>query len=134
MAPTPDDNMALVRGVLLFIFAGVLMVVGALLAGALIRRRVDMPQKGEPYECGEPTVGPGWVQFDLRFYVIGLVFVIADVIAMLFYPWAVVMKQFGVEALLILAAFFVVIGVGYVYLWRFGYLDWVRSDAQKHHA
>ncbi len=128
MPPQPVTDPALtVQGFLLFILAGVLMILGALLLGAVVRRRILHPVKGAPYECGETAIGQSWVQFDLRFYVAALIFVIFDVEIALFYPWAVVYKSAGVAGLIDMLVFFAVLVVGYLYLWKFGYLDWVRS-------
>jgi NADH-quinone oxidoreductase subunit A len=117
----------LVVGLLLFVLGGVAVALGGLLVGRLARRRLPHPQKDEPYECGEPTIGPSWVQFDLRFYVVALVFIVFDIEIALFYPWAVVYRQAGIAALWDMLFFFGVIVVGFLYLWRFGYLDWVRA-------
>jgi len=121
----------LLQGLLIFVAAGTLMILVALLVGALIRRRLPHRVKGEPYECGEPPIGESWVQFDLRFYVVALVFVIFDVEIALFYPWAVVYKDSGMAGLIDMLFFFGVLVVGYLYLWRFGYLDWVRAASSQ---
>jgi len=117
----------LVIGLLIFVVAGIGMSLGALLIGKLVRTRLPHPEKGASYECGEPAIGPSWVQFDLRFYVVALVFLIFDIEVALFYPWAVVYKDAGIAALWDMLFFFGVIVVGFLYLWRFGYLDWVRA-------
>ena len=117
----------LVLGILLFLLGGVGVAFGGLMVGRFVRRKLPHPQKGVPYECGEPAVGSSWVQFDLRFYVVALVFLIFDMEIALFYPWAVVYRQGGVAALWDMLFFFGVIVVGFLYLWRFGYLDWVRA-------
>ena len=117
----------LVIGLLIFVVAGIGMSLGALLIGKLVRTRLPHPEKGAAYECGEPTIGTNWVQFDLRFYVVALVFLIFDIEMALFYPWAVVYRDAGVAALWDMLFFFGVIVVGYLYLWRFGYLDWARA-------
>jgi len=114
-------------GLLIFVIAGIAMSFGALLIGKLIRTKLPHPEKGATYECGEPSIGSSWVQFDLRFYVVALVFLIFDIEVALFYPWAVVYRDAGVAALWDMLFFFGVIVVGYLYLWRFGYLDWVRA-------
>ncbi len=130
MTPQPVTDPALtVQGLLIFIIFGILMVLVALLMGGLVRRRISHTVKGEAYECGEPAIGPSWVQFDLRFYVVALVFIIFDVEIALFYPWAVVYKTAGVAGLLDMLFFFGVLVVGFLYLWRFGYLEWVRSTS-----
>lgn len=117
----------LVLGLLIFFAAGIGMSLGALLIGKLLRTSLPHPHKGAAYECGEPAIGPGWVQFDLRFYVVALVFLIFDIEVALFYPWAVVYRDAGVAALWDMLFFFAVLVVGYLYLWRFGYLDWIRA-------
>lgn len=114
---------------LLIILAGVAMIAGGLAVGALIRRRMPGRVKGAPYECGEIPVGSSWVQFDLRFYVAALLFIVFDVEIVLLYPWAVVFRSAGWVGLADLLFFVGVIALGFVFLWRFGYLDWVRSTA-----
>jgi NADH-quinone oxidoreductase subunit A len=85
MSPT-----ALVAYLLLFAGTAFGFVFAALTVGRLLRPRVPSPAKQEIYECGEPTIGPGFVQFDLRFYVVALLFLVFDVEAAFFFPWAVV--------------------------------------------
>jgi NADH-quinone oxidoreductase subunit A len=79
---------SVVAYLLVFAAAGFLVVFGALLIGSLLRPRAPRPEKLEPYECGEPTIGPGFVQFDLRFYVVALVFLVFEVEVGFFFPWA----------------------------------------------
>jgi NADH-quinone oxidoreductase subunit A len=75
---------------LLFVAVGIGFIFVHLMAGKLIRPNKPDPAKGTIYECGEPTIGSAWIQFDLRFYVIALLFVIFDVEVAFFFPWAVV--------------------------------------------
>ncbi len=121
----------IVIGLLLFGLGGIAIVFGGLIVGAIVRRRLPLPEKDMPYECGEPPIGQAWVQFDLRFYVVALVFLIFDIEIALFYPWAVVYGRVGLPALYDMLFFFGVIVMGFIYLWRFGYLDWVRSTASQ---
>ncbi len=136
-------------GVLIFVGAGIAFGFGALLVGKLVRPRNPSPLKREIYECGEPTIGPAWVQFDLRFYVVALLFVIFDVEIAMLYPWAVVYRDLirngwqqiisglesaqnlGKGAFWEMMFFFSLIVLGFLYLWRFGYLDWVRSAGRE---
>lgn len=74
----------------LFAGIGALFLLVNLLIGALVRPHNPTPEKLEIYECGEPTIGSSFVQFDLRFYVVALLFLIFDVEVALFFPWAVV--------------------------------------------
>src|SRR5580658_7532888 len=73
---------------LLFIAVGVGFIFVHLVAGKLIRPSKPDAEKKTIYECGEPTIGSAWIQFDLRFYVVALLFVIFDVEVAFFFPWA----------------------------------------------
>ena len=80
----------LVLFILIFLAAGGAVLGGNLLLGKIVRPHKPSPEKGAIYECGEPTIGSAWIQFDLRFYVVALLFVIFDVELAFFFPWAVV--------------------------------------------
>jgi len=81
---------SLVAYLVLFAGVGFAFVFASLLLGRFLRPNVPSDEKGRPYECGEPAVGSAWLQFDLRFYVVALVFLIFDVEAAFFFPWATV--------------------------------------------
>lgn len=134
----------LVAGMTIFALAGMAMGLGALIFGRLLRPNLPNPDKGESYECGEVAVGSSWVQFDLRFYVVALVFLVFDVEIALLYPWAVVfgggseaaadasaLDQIRHAALWDMLFFFAVLVVGFLYLWRFGYLNWVWTFGNR---
>jgi NADH-quinone oxidoreductase subunit A len=74
----------------LFAAVGLVFVFAALLIGRFVRAKVPTPSKLEIYECGETPIGPGFVQFDLRFYVVALLFIIFEVEVAFFFPWATV--------------------------------------------
>jgi NADH-quinone oxidoreductase subunit A len=76
--------------VALFVALGAAFLFVNLLVGWLVRPRLPNTEKLEVYECGEPTIGSSFVQFDLRFYVVALLFIIFDVEVALFFPWATV--------------------------------------------
>src|SRR5688500_8648468 len=78
---------------LLFLAVGTGFIFVHLVAGALIRPRKPGAEKGTIYECGEPTIGSAWIQFDLRYYVVALLFVVFDVEVAFFFPWATVFGQ-----------------------------------------
>jgi NADH-quinone oxidoreductase subunit A len=80
----------LVAYLALFTGLGVFFLFIHLMIGKLIRPYKPDPDKLTIYECGEPTIGSAWIQFDLRFYVVALLFVIFDVEVAFFFPWAVV--------------------------------------------
>ena len=75
---------------LLFILAGIGMLLVPLLIGRLLRPKLPSAEKDAIYECGEPTIGSSYIQFDLRFYTVALLFIIFDVEIAFFFPWALV--------------------------------------------
>lgn len=81
---------AIVAYLALFAGAAVLFLFANLVIGRLVRPRLPNTEKLEVYECGEPTIGSSFVQFDLRFYVVALLFIIFDVEVAFFFPWATV--------------------------------------------
>ena len=131
--------MELLLTITIFVALGAVFVLINLVVGALVRPHVPNAEKSAVYECGEPSIGSSWVQFDLRFYIVAMVYLIFDVEVALFYPWAVAYGNapqnpegaFALRqtALVDMLFFFGVLLVGFAYLWRFGYLDWVRSAA-----
>ncbi len=88
MTPT-----SIVAYLVLFTAVGFAFLFVALLLGRFLRANVPSDEKLEPYECGEPPVGSAFVQFDLRFYVVALVFIIFEVEVAFFFPWATVMGK-----------------------------------------
>jgi NADH-quinone oxidoreductase subunit A len=84
---------ALVGYMILFAVVAVLFIYVHLMAGKLLRPYKPDVEKRTIYECGEPTIGSAWIQFDVRYYVVALLFVIFDVEVAFFFPWAVVFGQ-----------------------------------------
>jgi NADH-quinone oxidoreductase subunit A len=78
----------LVAHFLVFSIVGVGALLAPLVLGALVRPRQPTPEKDAVYECGEPTIGSSYIQFDLRFYTVALLFIIFDVEVVFFFPWA----------------------------------------------
>src|ERR1041384_6580962 len=81
--------MELLLSITVFLAFGAVFVFLNLMVGALARPQIPNPEKAACYECGDPTIGSSWVQFDLRFYIVALVYLVFDVEVALFYPWAV---------------------------------------------
>ena len=80
----------LVGHFLLFMVAAIGFLMVPLLIGKFVRPKLPTPEKDAIYECGEPTIGTSYVQFDLRFYVVALLFIIFDVEVAFFFPWATI--------------------------------------------
>ena len=122
-----NTNIELVSGIVLFTLAGFGMVFVGLLVGKIVRPTMPHPEKSSIYECGEPTIGDSWVQFDLRFYTVALVFIVFDVEVALLWPWAVVFKEMPGPAFWAFLVFFMLIAIPFLYEWKSGYLTWVRD-------
>jgi NADH-quinone oxidoreductase subunit A len=78
----------LVGHFLVFALVAIGFLMGPLLVGRLLRPKLPTPEKDAIYECGEPAIGSSYIQFDLRFYVVALLFIIFDVEVAFFFPWA----------------------------------------------
>lgn len=83
-----DSTIGLVAYLALFASVGIIFLFVNLLVGKFVRPANPHPEKQEIYECGEPTIGSSFVQFDLRFYVVALVFIVFDVEVAFLFPWA----------------------------------------------
>jgi len=112
----------------MFIGVGMSFVLINLTLGRLVRPNLPNEEKLDIYECGEPTIGNNWVQFDLRFYIVALFYLVFDVEVALIYPWAVVFRDFPAEGLVVGLPFIMIVVIGYAYEWYAGSLDWVRSS------
>ena len=103
---------------------GVALVALALVTAGLISPKSYNAQKGEAYECGIPTRGVSMAQFKVGYYLDAILFLMFDVETVFLYPWAVRMRELGVEGLLCIALFFGILVLGLVYAWRKGALEW----------
>ena len=111
--------------VLLFIVLSAAFVLGGLGASRLFAPRKAGGIKDTPYECGEQPIGQVWIQFNVGYYLFGLLFLIFDVEAAFLYPWAVAFRTLGLTGLVEAGIFLAVLIVGLVYAWRKGALEWV---------
>jgi NADH-quinone oxidoreductase subunit A len=91
----------------------------------LVRPSNPNPIKSAPYESGMPPIGEAQSRLTIRYYVIAMLFVVFDIEAVFFYPWAVAFNQLGWYALLEMVLFIVLLLIAYAYAWRKGALDWV---------
>lgn len=103
---------------------GVALVALALVTAGLISPKSYNAQKGEAYECGIHTRGVSMAQFKVGYYLYAILFLMFDVETVFLYPWAVRMRELGVEGLLCIALFFGILVLGLVYAWRKGALEW----------
>ena len=173
-----ESSVSIVGYLALFVGIGLVFVFVNLSVGRFLRPHNPHQEKGEIYECGEPTIGSSYVQFDLRFYIVALLFIIFDVEVAFFFPWATVfgkseqlaelaeagqavqangltenatrlLQEMGVQSptvpaggqeaiaasakalslitLIDIGVFFVVLMLGFFYVWKRGDLDWVKA-------
>ena len=106
------------------ILTAVALVVAAMTIAKLIAPRSFNPQKGEPYECGIPTRGESWVQFRAGYYLFAILFLMFDIETVFLFPWAVVVAEVGVYALVSVGVFLLILVLGLAYAWRKAALEW----------
>ena len=115
--------------VLVFFVVGfVFLAITLLLSRLLQPRGKPGADKYVPYECGELPEGSAWIRFNIRFYVVALIFIIFDVEIVFLLPWAVVFKRLGAFAFIEGLIFIGILLVGLAYVWRKGDLEWVKAD------
>ncbi|RJQ32715.1 MAG: NADH-quinone oxidoreductase subunit A [Actinobacteria bacterium] len=112
-----------------YIAVGIAFIAVALGLSRLVAPHHPSKVKNEPYECGEVITGQPWIQFNVRYYVFALLFLIFEVETVFLYPLAVayktLVKTMGISAFIEMGIFVVVLGLGLVYPWRKGILKWV---------
>jgi len=118
--------------VLVFLVMGVGFLAMNLVIWRIIRPSRFSEEKLTTYECGENPTGSAWIQFNIRFYVFALIFIIFDVEAVFLLPWAVVFRRLAAEQGLLPFAeglvFIAILVVALAYVWRKGDLEWVRAE------
>jgi NADH-quinone oxidoreductase subunit A len=122
--------------VLLFTTTAILFVFGSLLAGRFLRPNAPTREKSMIYECGEKPIGQAWFNFNPRFYLVALVFVIFEVEIAFMFPVASVYRSFiargqGMLAFLEIFVFIAILSVGLAYVWAMGDLEWVKGLKQE---
>jgi NADH-quinone oxidoreductase subunit A len=137
-ALTADRYISGFGEVLLFIIGGAVFVIATLFISALIRPSRPNAEKLSTYESGEEPVTSAWAQFNIRFYIVALIFILFEVEIVFLFPWATIfankdlMEKTGgawgwfavVEAMI----FVIVLALGLVYAWVHGHLDWIKPD------
>ena len=126
--------------VIVFVLIGVALLVAPLVLQYLLSPRHNkFGEKLVSYECGEVPEGSAWVKFNVRFYIIALIFIIFDVEVVFLFPWAAVYQQFieqgdGLLVLIEVLLFILILLVGFAYVWVKGDLDWVKMKLKYAHG
>jgi NADH-quinone oxidoreductase subunit A len=109
---------------ILFFIVATVLVGGAILFSTFMAPTSSNPAKFEPYECGIPTKGTTWLQFNVGYYLFAILFLVFDVETVFVFPWAVVMKELGMVAFVEIVIFFFVLVLGLAYAWKKKALVW----------
>jgi NADH-quinone oxidoreductase subunit A len=91
---------------------------------AFVRPARPSPAKLQSYECGPEPIGPAWIRFPVGFYLVALMFIVFDALAVFVFPWALVLRTLGWEAFVPMAVFLGVLLLGWLYAYREGVLAW----------
>jgi NADH-quinone oxidoreductase subunit A len=110
--------------ILLFLVVAGGIGVALLSIGAIFGPRSAGAEKASAYECGFEAFEDARIQFDVRYYLIAILFIIFDLEIAFLFPWAVVFKQIGLVALIEMAMFLALLLLGFVYCWKKGALEW----------
>ena len=106
------------------ILTAIALVGIALGVARIVSPRSYNRQKGEAYECGIPTRGRSWMQFKAGYYLFAILFLMIDVEAVFLFPWAVTVQDAGIDGLINILFFMVILILGLAYAWRKGALEW----------
>ena len=110
--------------VLLFILVGLLVGVAPQLIGALLGPHKPDAAKNSPYECGFEAFDDARMKFDVRYYLVAILFILFDLEIAFLFPWAVSLKEIGLTGFIAMMVFLAILVVGFVYEWKKGALDW----------
>lgn len=110
--------------ILIFVLVGILVGVGPMIAGYLLGPRRPDRAKDSPYECGFEAFETARLKFDVRYYLVAILFIIFDLEIAFLFPWAVVLEDLGVVAFWLMVVFLGILVVGFIYEWKKGALEW----------
>ena len=110
--------------VLLFIFVGIAMGVAPMLAGAILAPHRPDSEKLSSYECGFEAFEDARMKFDVRYYLVAILFILFDLEIAFLFPWAIVLKEIGMFGFVAMLGFLGILTVGFAYEWMKGALEW----------
>src|SRR2546422_8712958 len=126
LGPLRGGGMIVSEYLAVVIFAALIVAFGVVSLAAAWLLRPSRPDsvKLMNYECGAEPIGSAWVQFPVGFYLVALIFIVFDVLAVFLFPWALVLRGAGLGAFWVMAAFVAILGLGWLYAFREGVLEW----------
>ena len=117
-------------GVVIMVALGVGFAVVMIGLSILLGPKNPTPEKLAPYECGMPAVGDARERQSVKFYLVAMIFLLFDIEVAFLYPWAVSLRDLGWPGFVQIVTFFLILLVGFVYVWRKGVLDWGSRRAR----
>ena len=110
--------------ILLFILVAILVGVGPVVLGSLLGPHRPDPEKLSPYECGFEPFEDARMKFDVRYYLVAILFILFDLEIAFLFPWAVVINEIGLGGFFAMMLFLAILIVGFIYEWMRGALEW----------
>ncbi len=110
--------------ILMFIMVGLAVGLGPLILGKLVSPHKPDAEKNSPYECGFEAFEDARMKFDVRYYLVAILFILFDLEIAFLFPWAVVLQDIGLFGFLAMMVFLFVLVVGFIYEWKKGALEW----------
>jgi NADH-quinone oxidoreductase subunit A len=110
--------------ILIFLVMGVIFGLVPLILGRLVAPHRPDSDKLSPYECGFEAFEDSRMKFDVRYYLVAILFIIFDLEIAFLFPWAVVLKQIGMFGFMAMVIFLTILVVGFIYEWKKGALEW----------
>ncbi len=110
--------------ILMFILVGLGIGLGPLILGKLLSPNKPDSEKDSPYECGFEAFEDARMKFDVRYYLVAILFILFDLEIAFLFPWAVVLKEIGLFGFVAMMVFLFILVVGFVYEWKKGALEW----------
>lgn len=110
--------------ILMFILVGLGVGLGPLILGSILSPNKPDSEKNSPYECGFEAFEDARMKFDVRYYLVAILFILFDLEIAFLFPWAVVIQEIGLAGFLAMMVFLFVLVVGFVYEWMKGALEW----------
>ncbi len=110
--------------VLLFLLVGAAVGAACLGIGSLLKPHTPTPSKNAPYECGFDAFEDARMKFDVRYYLVAILFILFDLEIVFLFPWAVSFKAVGIPGFIAVLVFLTILVVGFIYEWKMGALEW----------
>lgn len=111
-------------GFVTLLIISILIPILALTSSKLIRPKQNNPIQRTTYESGMEPMGEAWIQFNIRYYMFALLFLLFDVETIFLYPWSITFYEIGIQAFVEILIFIVILLIGLIYAWRKGALEW----------